>query len=219
MTTATIAQRWRCEACNTIFSGGMTVACPRCGNDDDETITPMKASNPVKSAPIAKPKAAPRKRLFPDWDRVPAWFLGTALLLLWWAFGAKYTIDGLPLLCNLLAGWFHIPIALAPVTDGRWYVRLFWLPLLISLVERQYQPWRRRDILSKKAYWLPLIWLVVIGVDFGSTYLAIKSPADDAWPLTMTIATTWPLAAGWSLLTTFGPESGLSWFWRWVRGA
>ena len=205
----------RCSDCgHQYYDPHQDQPCPRC---DSEQITAIGQPTKQASAP-AKAKATARRSLL-AWDRVPAFLLGMSLLLIWWSFGAKYTIDGLPLLVNLFAGWFHIPAHLAPVTDGIWYLRLAWLPILISFVERQYQPWRRRDILSRKAYWLPLIWLAVIGVDFGSTYLAILSPAADAWPLTITIATVVPLAVGWSLLTTFGPESGLSWLWNWLRGA
>ena len=223
-----LSHDWRCLQCQYQFYDPTDrKPCPQCGNAAGDLLEAVQSATvaqargvmgaATKAAPT-KAKAAHRRSLLP-WDRVPAFLLGVFLLLIWWAFGAKYTIDGLPLLVNLFAGWFHLPVQLAPISDGTWYLRLAWLPILISFVERQYQPWRRRDILSRKAYWLLLTWLAVIAIDFGSTYLAIRSPAGDAWPLTITIATVAPLAIGWSLLTTFGPESGLSWLWRWLRSA
>lgn len=212
------APNWYCTRCALAFYDATgSKPCPRCHAEDMLEEQGAPAPVAAKGTPT-KPKTAYHRSLLP-WDRVPAFLLGMFLLLIWWAFGARYTIDGLPLLVNLFAGWFHLPVLLPPIDNGIWYLRLCWLPILISFVERQYQPWRRRDILSRKAYWLPLIWLVVIAIDFGSTFLAILNPADDAWPLTITVATVVPLAIGWSLLTTFGPESGLSWFWRWLRSA
>lgn len=217
MAVASVMHNARCLDCGaSYYDPDEDRPCPRCRSSSIEALASAPA--PAAAKPAQKQATAGRRPLLP-WDRIPAFLLGASLVAIWWAFGAKYTIDGLPLLVNLLAGWFHLTFRLAPVGDGIWYLRLCWLPILVSLVERQYQPWRRRGILSRKAYWLPVIWLIVVGVDFGSTYLAVTAPATDAWPLTVTIATTVPLAIGWSLLTTFGPESGLTWFWQWLRSA
>lgn len=235
MTTASIPtiKTWQCRApganggiCGAIFDDpSESQPCPRCGNNEEATLVPYRpggAAGVVTSKKIppvgGKAKTAGRPALL-NWDRVPGWIIGSLLLGLWWAIGGKYTIEGLPLLGNLVFGWFHVPIRVAPITDGMWYLRLFWIPLLISFVERQYRPWRRRDILSRERLWLLLLWLVTIGIDAGSTFLAIRNPAPDAWTLTQQVAAAAPLALLWALLTTFGPESGLSWLWKWLRGA
>jgi hypothetical protein len=232
VSSITTTKRWQCVAarangdiCGTIFDDPTSSQpCPACGNNDDNTIEPYAptgaaAVGTVKKVPPVGVKTAKARPSLLNWDRVPGWLIGSALLGLWWAIGGKYTIEGLPLLGNLVFGWFHVPIRVAPITDGMWYLRLFWIPLLISFVERQYRPWRRRDILSRERLWLLLLWLVTIGIDAGSTFLAIRNPAPDAWTLTQQVAAAAPLALIWAFLTTFGPESGLSWLWKWLRGA
>lgn len=210
------APNWYCTRCEMAFLDKESdKPCPRCGQDDKL----IEREEPRKTAPLkGKAKAAHRPGLLP-WERVPGWLIGSFLLGLWWAIGGKYTIEGLPLLGNLFFGWFHIPTRFPPITDGVWYLRLVWIPILISFVERQYRPWTHRDILSRERFWLLLLWVVTIAIDAGSTFLAIRNPVPDAWTITKQVAALAPLAIMWALLTTFGPESGLSWLWRWLRGA
>lgn len=236
MTVATsVLRRYQCVAllrdrrpCGTVFDDDTGEApCPRCGNTDDDLIVQIedepeaparrpqrKTTHPVKSASTQN-----HRRGLIAWDRFPAWLIGTLILGLWWAIGGKYTVEGLPLLANLIGGWFHLPIQITPISDGRWYLYLCWLPLLISFVERQYRPWRNRAILTRERFWLVLLWLAVVALDAGATYLAVRNPAPGAWTVTRQVAASASLAATWSLLTTFGPESGLSWLWRYLRGA
>jgi hypothetical protein len=227
-------EHWLCLRCRREFYDQSGYEpCPHCGNDDGNSIeavdhlapavekarsvTKPKAKHAVTSKALTSGKSQARKGLI-AWDRLPAWLIGSLILALWWAIGGKYTIEGLPLLGNLVFEWFHVPVQLAPIRDGRWYAYLCWLPVIISFVERQYRPWTDRAILKRERLWLLLLWLVVIAIDAGSTYLAIRNPAPNAWTLTKQVATLAPLAVTWSLLTTFGPESGLSWLWRYLRG-
>jgi hypothetical protein len=237
MSAATVdTTRWLCRPCGTEFIDEEgTQPCPRCGNANPQSIEALdgidaqaveqarKVMKPgvVKSAPLTNGKSPGKKTAAGGtvWERLPGWLIGSLLLGLWWAIGGKYTIEGLPLLGNLFFGWFHVPVRIAPITDGRWYLWLCWLPLLISFVERQYRPWTSRAILARERFWLVLLWLAVVALDAGATYLAVRNPAPDAWTLTQQVAASWALAATWSLMTTFGPESGLSWLWRWLRGA
>lgn len=208
---------WYCARCElAYFDPTDTRPCPRCHADDMLEGVALPAPAPATKAAPAKTTA--RGGLI-VWENFPGWLLGTLILLLWWAMGGKYTIEGLPLVANLIFEWFHVPMRLAPITDGRWYLYLCLLPVLISFVEQRYRPWKRHDILSRKRFWLALLWIAVVAIDAGSTYLAIRSPAPNAWTITKQVAALAPLTVTWALLTTFGPESGLSWLWRWLRGA
>lgn len=168
----------------------------------------------------AVPSAAPRAtraravRRF-HWDRLPLVSLGMLLLGVWWAAGGKWTIDGLPLLINVFFAFFHISIRLAPLTNPVWYALLCWLPFGISIAEHKYAPWRSLRWSLIMIYVIG-VWLIVCGMDFGSTFLAVTHPTPDAWLLSRQVAALMPLAALWSLLTTFAPEIGMSVLWWWV---
>jgi hypothetical protein len=150
------------------------------------------------------------------WDRVPLVALGLVILGLWWAAGGRWTIDGLPLLINEILKFFHVSTRLAPLTDPRWYLFLFWLPLLISFAEHRYAPWRRLAW-SVIMIFVVGVWLTVSGLDLGSTWLAITNPSPDDWLIAQQLAAIKPLAALWCVLTTFAPEVGMTVLWWWLR--
>lgn len=150
------------------------------------------------------------------WDRLPLVVLGWFLLGLWWAAGGKYTIDGLPLLINEVFSFFHVAVRLGRITHWGWYVGLCWLPVLISLAEHRYKPWRYLA-LSFIIVWVLIVWLFVSGIDAGATYLAMTNPLPDAYTISKQVAVIKPLAAAWSILTTFGPEAGMAALWKWLR--
>lgn len=166
----------------------------------------------------SRPLAQERKVVQPytRWDRLPVVGLGWFALALWWAAGAKYTIDGLPLLLNEVAAFFRAPFALAPITDWHWYLYLCWIPVAISIAERRYAPWRRLT-LSAIMIWVIGVWLIVSAVDAFSTWLAVTHPADDAYTVTKQIAQIKPIAAAWSIATTFLPETGFAALLWWLR--
>lgn len=171
---------------------------------------PMENGKPAGALPI--PKQA--KRI--HWDRLPLVILGWCLFGLWWAAGGKYTIDGLPLLANEIFGFFRAPFELSPISDWRWYVWLCWLPVVISLAERRYAPWRRLAW-SLIMVWVIFVWVVVSGIDTASTYLAVTNPPEDAYLLSRQVANVKVLAGVWSVATTFAPETGIAALWWWLR--
>jgi hypothetical protein len=170
----------------------------------------------TQPAVTSKPMGKPRTHLI-HWERLPVVLLGCTILALWWATGAKYTIDGLPLLLNEVAAFFRAPVQLGQVTDWRWYILMAWLPITISIAERRYAPWRRLT-LSSIMIWVIGVWLIVSGIDAGSTWLAVTHPPDDAYTITKQIAAIKPLAAAWSVATTFAPEIGFGALLWWLRG-
>lgn len=157
-----------------------------------------------------------QRAVFIHWERLPIVLLGTLILGVWWLAGGKYTIDGLPLLGNEILGFFRAPHIFQPVTDWHIYALLCWLPVVVSLAERRYAPWRRLT-LSAIMIWVLLVWLIVSGIDAGSTYLAVTNPPSDAYTFSKQLAIIKPLAAAWSILTTFLPETGIGALWWWLR--
>jgi hypothetical protein len=170
----------------------------------------------------AERKAPPARKARPrfHWDRfVPASF-GLLILGLWWLAGARWTIDGAPLLLNVFLDFLRFPAdwRFAPVTTFAPYLWFCWLPIGISIVEHVYAPWRnsrRSGILV--LLFLVLIWFIVTSGDWSSTYLALKHPQPGAWPLTLQIASSPLLAGVLTTLTTFVPEIGISVLLWWLR--
>lgn len=166
-------------------------------------------------APTLPPMKAARRF---HWDRAPLAAFGYFILLLWWIAGGKWTIDGSPLLINAVFDFLHIPAVLPPVRHYAVYAFLCWLPIGISVVEHRYAPWRGlREWSILALVYVMLVWFVVTGVDWSSTFLALTNPEPGAWRIAHEVAARPILAALWTTLTTFAPEIGfavLTW-WLW----
>lgn len=178
---------------------------------------PLKDGQPLTAREQRNGHEPPPPRRSAFWDRIPVVVIGWALLAVWWAAGAKYTIDGLPLVVNVIADFFHIPLSLARIADWHWYAVLCWLPVAISFVERRNRP-RRRLLGSGTMVAVVVIWCLVCGLDLGSTWLAVTTPEPTAWTLARQLATIPPLAGVWTALTTFAPEWAMAQLWRYLRG-
>lgn len=175
--------------------------------DDDEDDEP----------PQAQRRPAVARRMLFRYDRVPLALFGYFILSLWWAAGARYTIDGAPLLFNAIAEFFHSSARVSPITDPQWYLKLCWAPILISYIERRNRPWKG-FAWSVVVLYATLIWLIVTGIDLGSTYLAVTMPDENAWALAQQVARIPLLSVAWSVATTFGPEIGFAALWKYMRG-
>lgn len=184
-------------------------------------IQAARARRPVPDdddAAEAHPRsAAPIRPGLLRYDRVPVCAVGFVVLALWWAVGGRYTIDGAPLLVNVIFRFFRITARLGGITDPIWYLRLCWVPLLISIIERKNRP-RKGMAWNVALVYAVVIWFLVAGVDFLSTYLAITTPDPASWPIAQQVARIPALATLWSVATTFAPEIGFAALWRYMRG-
>jgi len=178
---------------------------PHVDRDDDE-----EEERPRRGAKSTK-------RTLLRYDRIPVALVGFLLLSLWWAVGGRYTIDGTPLLINAIFEFFYIRARLGGVTDPQWYLKLCWVPLLISWIERRNRP-RLGMAWNVAMVYAVGIWLIVSGADLGSTWLAITHPEPTAWPLAQQVATIPLLAVLWTVATTFAPEIGFVALWKYLRG-
>jgi hypothetical protein len=174
-----------------------------------QEVNPRVQSEPlVNGKPIERKRRAPQAGILAN---IPVVLFGVLIFGLWWAFGGKYTIDGLPLLINFLGSLFHARIGLGAVADWHAYVYFCWIPIFMSVVERFARPDSayRRGLAWRGILVLGVVWLVVSALDFGSTYMAVTTPAVDAWYITKQVASIKPLAALWAAITTFVPEVAL----------
>lgn len=178
----------------------------RSTEDDDDDDEPTSART-----------KAPARRRGATLDRVPVVVVGWAILAVWWAVGGRYTIDGTPLLINEVLNFFHMKARLGVIVDPLWYLKLCWVPILISWIERRNRPRLRMDWSVTIVYAVG-IWLIVSGADLGSTWLAVTHPDPNAWPLARQIAQIPLLAALWTVATTFAPEIGFAALWKYMRG-
>ena len=180
----------------------------------------QRSHAPARNQPQEEKKSQKAVKVF-HWDRTVPVAFGLALLGLWWLAGARWTIDGSPLLLNVVLDFLRFPAnwRVGMVTTFAPYFWLFWLPIGISAIEHRNAPWR----LERKSgilvvIFLSLIWFVVTGADWSSTYLALTNPPVDAWLITKQIAALPILAAALTTLTTFAPEVGIAvllwWLWE-----
>jgi hypothetical protein len=175
-----------------------------------QDIAPSKVTSEplVNGTPISKHRANRATGILAN---IPVVLFGVLIFGLWWAVGGKYTIDGLPLLINFIGSLFHARLGLQAVTDWHTYLYLCWIPVCMSVVERFARPdsAHRRGIAWRGILVLGVVWLVVSALDFGSTYMAVTTPAVDAWYITRQVAASRPVAATWAAITTFLPEVAL----------
>lgn len=186
------------------------------GYDDDDEYED-RAPRGRQRRTNTRRRGAPTRRGLLRYDRVPVALVGFLLLSLWWAVGGRYTIDGTPLLINEVLNFFHMKARLGVIVDPLWYLKLCWVPILISWIERRNRPRLRMDWSVTIVYAVG-IWLIVSGADLGSTWLAVTHPDPNAWPLARQIAQIPLLAALWTVATTFAPEIGFAALWKYMRG-
>lgn len=208
-----LSHDWHCLKCDHLFYDKTDRSpCPQCGNEAGDLLEAVEAPQEAKVQPKRTTTARRPSRL----DRVPACLLGSAIFGWWWLTGARYTIDGIPLLLNQLAAFLYVHLGLPPVTNPLWYLLLAWLPFAISFVERRYAPWRQ-SMIDGTMIVIVVVWLIVSAFDGFSTYLAITNPPDNALTISHQIARSTIASAIWSIATTFLPEVALGLLWRWQR--
>lgn len=163
----------------------------------------------------ADPARKPQVARSAWYERLPVVLIGLPIFAGWWVMGGKYTIDGTPLLLNMLLDFLRLGARVASITDGYWYLYLAWLPLLISFIERRNRP-RKELAFSSATVVVLVVWAIASLYDLGTTYIAVTTPAPDAWLITQQIGAYRPIAAIWTGLTTFAPEIGIIALWRYL---
>jgi hypothetical protein len=117
-----------------------------------------------------------------------------------WLSGARYTLIGWVVGLNLFFAWIGLPI-IVPQPSGWWMLAMIPIGIVYSRVEMQAAslPSQRGSALARFA----IGWLLIVFTDVFTTYLGVRSPGPDAWPITLTIAESALLALVWASILTF----------------
>lgn len=173
-----------------------------------ELITRRAGAQAQPAEPAKPAERKPRATRAAWYERLPVVIIGLPIFVGWWIMGGKYTIDGTPLLANLLLDFLRIGARVPIISDGRYYLFLVWLPLLVSIIERRNRP-RRGLALSNATVVVLAVWAIASLYDLGTTYIAVTTPAPDAWLITQQLGGSRIAASIWTGMTTFLPEIGI----------
>lgn len=158
-----------------------------------QDVTPSR----VRSEPLDNGKPIAVKRGGGDWA------IGAALIVfgsVGWLAGARYTLFGWVTGLNMFLDWIGLPLTVPTPVDW-WILLMFPLGVVYSRVEMQVWTAHKRH---GQALALFLVgWLIVVFTDVFTTYLGVRSPAPDAWPVLQTVATSVLLSLGWAAVLTF----------------
>lgn len=138
--------------------------------------------------------------------------------LLFWLPAARTTVDGWPILLNIVLDYFHVPYTV-PRADG-WL--LLGLAIAVGFVYSRVEfslPIRMRNgRLWVATPALFLAWLLLATTDVGTTFLGVSTPPPGAWFVHQQLAANPPLAGIVALIATFAPDWMLRIGWRYFRG-
>ena len=135
-----------------------------------------------------------------------------------WLIGARYTIDGVPVLLNSFLAFFRIPMQFATPVVWPVYLAMAWLPVLISRIEWAEFPVRRvgtRWVFARSE--VATIWLVTAGADMFTTLQGVSVDVSSPVAVLRFIAANIVVALAWSGFLTFVPEWLMRLCWPTVR--
>lgn len=160
-----------------------------------QEVTPARPNNtPVRSEPLKSKRPG------------GAVSIGITLIVfgvIGWATGARYTLFGWVIGLNLFFAWLGLPIMI-PTPTGWWVLALIPVGVLYSRAELQI--WKVRTARGEALARLLIGWLLIIATDVGSTYIGVRTPQPEAWPITMSIAASAFLSFAWAVILTFASD-------------
>lgn len=145
------------------------------------------------------------------------WAIGVALIvfgLFGWLTGARYTLFGWVVGVNIFFAWLGLPIVM-PVPSGWWILTMIPIALVYSRVEMQV--WKAHKRRGQSLALFALGWLLIVITDVGSTYLGVRTPPPDAWPITRTIAASAGWSFVWAAILTFVSDWLMLGGWKLVK--
>lgn len=163
-------------------------------SQDLTTNTTVKSEPLVNGKPVVKAKAGGE------------WAVGIVLIVfgfIGWATGARYTLFGWVVGLNLFFAWLGLPLAI-PTPTG-WGI-LIAIPIGVIYSRVEMQIWKAHRRRGQALALFVVGWLLIVATDVGSTYLGVRSPQPEAWPITLTIAASAGLAFAWAALLTFASD-------------
>lgn len=169
-------------------------------------------ATPVRSEPLVNSKPASRPSISSG-----AWAVGTALIvfgLIGWLTGARYTLLGWVAGLNMFFAWLGVPLAV-PTPVGWWVLTMIPIGLVYSRVEMQV--WKAHQRRGQALALFVVGWLLIVATDVGTTYLGVRAPQPDAWPIRVTIADSAVLAFLWAAVLTFVSDWAIIGGWKLFR--
>lgn len=168
-------------------------------------------STPVRSEPLTNGKPIARRAGGGDWA------VGAALVifgLIGWLTGARYTLFGWVTGVNLFFNWIGLPLAV-PKPSGWAILAMVPIALVYSRVEMQI--WQAHKRHGQALALFAVGWLLIVATDVGTTYLGVRAPSPDAWPITQSIAASTFIAFGWAAVLTFVSDWLIIGGWKLLR--
>jgi hypothetical protein len=162
----------------------------------------------VRSEPL---KAPARPRSGGDWA------IGITLIVfgsLGWLSGARYTLFGWVTGLNMFLTWLGLPLTI-PTPAGWWVLLALPLGVVYSQVERQI--WTARSRHGRALVLFMIGWIIIVVTDVGSTYLGVRTPAEDAFTVTRTVANSAGLSFLWAVVLTFVSDWLILGSWKMLR--
>lgn len=153
----------------------------------------------VTSTPTAAPERQVIRRTGYEPGALAGAFVGILIGMVVWLFGAKYTVDGLVLGCNMILGFFGVAYRVPMMPELYLWLAVF--PLFFSLVEWTCSPMGRS---GARHGGLILTWAVVVALDIITTVIGLR--AGGGIPLVVWLASFLPGLALLTGILTFGPE-------------
>lgn len=169
------------------------------------------SAHPVRSEPLTNGKAVTRAPRGGDWA------VGVALIvfgLIGWLSGAKYTLFGWVVGLNLFFTWLGLPIAI-PAPVSWWVLAMVPIGIVYSWVEAQV--WRAHKRRGQALALFAVGWLIIVFTDVITTYLGVRTPPENAWPVTVTIAASAFLSIAWAAILTFVSDWLILGGWKLLR--
>lgn len=159
----------------------------------------------VRSIPLKNGEVTAHKRS--PWVPLAAVLIGLVL----WPLGARFTIDGVLWIGNWILTFLRMPIRI-PAPTYVAYLALAPVPLVASFVEWRPLRWRWEDEI-RNPYGMT-VWIIIVILDAGSTFIGIQNPDPGASRLFIELSQSLALSGILAAVLTFGPEWLLREGWR-----
>lgn len=159
---------------------------------------------------------ASRQRRNIDFAGISLAFLGVVFGFVLWLLSARYTVDGVLVLTNVLLSFLNVPYRIVVPPAFPIYLILSPVPTLMTYAEWQKQPFYRNKqgdwVFEDAQHWV--VWAVVLGLDGWTNFTGLGV---DPGPSGLTIQREVAENPLWRGIIAGAFTGGPEWIWRWCR--
>jgi hypothetical protein len=142
-----------------------------------------------------------------NWAQIGGGIVGLLISAVIWIIGARYTVDGIIWLANMLLAFLHITARIPTPLAWQLYLVLAPIPFLFSVVEWRNLPFERTsDGLAWNTPGMIAVWLIVYAIDGITTYTGVRNPDPDSLLIARQVAASGAISATVAAILTVGPE-------------